>query len=41
MTDRARRYVGRKISQALKRGAKRGNIDRDALRFARGLRPRS
>ena len=41
MTDSARRYVGRKISQALKRGAKRENIDRAALRFARGLRPRS
>ena len=36
MTARARRYVGRKIYQALKRGAKPENIDREALRFARG-----
>ena len=39
MTARARRYVARKIYQALKRGAKPANIDREALRFARAAWP--
>ena len=39
MTARARRYVARKIYQALKRGAKPVNIAREALRFARAVWP--